>query len=198
MDASTITTLLEDLNRMAATLLGKDAKGLQEMKAELDEYVEKVTSKMAGPSKEIANREFEKCRVCARDWIKVYCDNAYYGAEKADILREDAMEFFFSVDERIIAVQKNFFLLGMVDEMLNPSEPFSDVQRQEKAANATIRIMARKLGMKATCKAAPDSQKEDRPGGRLWYFGDDRNYLQSSEDGLNDREAMEYLQNKSE
>lgn len=197
MDAAAITAILEDLNEMAATILDKNAEELQKMKAELDEYVEKITSKMAGPSKDVANREFEKCRVCAQEWIKVYCDNTYNAAVKADLLKEEAVEFFFTVDERIIAVQKNFFFLGMIDEILNPSEPFSERKREAKIANARIRILAREQNLKATCKTGLATVTDAIPEDRLWYFGDDRNFLQSSEAGLNDEEAIDYLLNRS-
>lgn len=197
MDSSAIQTLLKDLNEMAAGLLTLDAEELQNRKIELDTYVDAVTTKMSGPSKDVAGREFEKCRVCAREWIKVYRDTAFDDAFKKDILREDAVEFFFTVDERIIAVQKKFFLLGMIDEVMSPSEPFTKEKREAIIANTKIRVLAREQNLKPTCKIRPATSTESTDIERLWYFGDKRNFLQSSEDGLSDREAIDYLLSKS-
>lgn len=198
MDAAAITAILDDLNEMAAAILKKDVKDLQTMKGEFDEYVAKIYSKMSPLSQDVAKREFEKCRVCAREWIKVYCDNTYNADAKADLLREEAMEFFFTVDERIITVQKNFFFLGMIDEILNPSKPFSKRKREAKMANARIRMLAREQNLKATCKTASDTGAAAILEDRLWFFGDDRQFLHSSEEGLNDEEALDYLLKRHE
>lgn len=193
MDVTAINVLFENINEMAASILVKDTEELAKMKIEFDEYVAGITTKMTGPSRDAASREFEKCRVCAREWMAVYCDTTYHDGVKADILREEAMEFFFSQDERIVAVQKNFFFLGMIDEILNPSEPFSERKRKAKIANSRIRILAREQGLKANCKKRPSPVKGETFEERLWYFGDDRNWIQSSAEGLTDEEAVDYL-----
>lgn len=196
MDAASMTTLLEDLNEMAAAIRNKDVKELQTMKTELDEYVEKVSSQLAGPSMDIVSREFKKCQACAREWIKVYCDTTCNATVKADLLKEEAFEFFFTVDDRILGVQKKFFFLGMIDEILHPSEPFSEQTRQAKIANARIRMMAREQNLTATCKTVSGMVADGTPEDRLWYFGDARNLLESSEAGLSDEGAIDYLLNK--
>jgi hypothetical protein len=197
MDATAINSLLEDLNDMASDLLNLDTKELHNRKSELDAYVEAVTMKMTGPSREVAGREFEKCRICARDWIKVYNDARINNDLKRDILREDAREFFFTVDARIIAVQKKFFLLGMLDEVTSPSEPLSEKQRDATIAKTKIRILAREQNLKATWKTGSPTSSQDAETERLWFFGDKRNHLQSSEEGLTDREAIDYLLDKA-
>jgi hypothetical protein len=193
VEITAIEAILEDLKGMAASLLKNDVEELKNMKAELDEYVKAITGQIKGPSKKIADEQFEKCRVCAREWICVYCDPTYHDGVKADILREEAVEFFFTMDEKIVAVQKKFFLLAMIDEILNPSEPFTTRQRETKIANSKIRIMAREQGLTANCKTKPDAVKGVSTKDRFWYFGDERNFLQSSEDGLTDEEAIDYL-----
>jgi len=193
MDVESINAILEYLRGMAATISEIDVEELKKMKAELDEYVEGITSKMPEQSRDIANKEFDKCRVCAREWIAVYCDLTYNDGVKADILKEEAVEFFFTMDEKVIAVQKNFFLLAMIDEILKPSEPFSDRKREAKIANSRIRILAREQGLTASCKAGPDPVTGVTSKDRYWYFGDERNFLQSSEAGLTDEEAIDYL-----
>ena len=193
MDLAATEPILADLRRMAATILEKDVEELKELKADLDEYVKNITLKMTGQSKDMAFEEFEKCRVCAREWICVYSDPTYHDGVKDDILREEAVAFFFTMDEKIVAVQKNFFLLAMIDEILEPSEPFTDRQREAKIANSRIRIMAREQGLKANCKSRTDLIPGVTAMDRLWYFGDERNYLQSNEAGLTDEEAIDYL-----
>lgn len=193
MEITAIEAILEDLRGMAATLFKKDVAELNDMKAELDEYVKTITAQIKGPSKKIADEQFEKCRVCAREWICVYSDPTYHEGVKADILKEEAVEFFFTMDEKIVAVQKKFFLLAMIDEILNPSEPFTTSQREAKIANSKIRIMAREQGLTANCKTRPDAVKGVPTKERFWYFGDERNFLQSSEAGLTDEEAIDYL-----
>lgn len=193
MDVTAINAILENLRGMAATILAKDVAELKDMKAELDEYVKGITLKMTGQSKDMADKEFEKCRVCAREWICVYCDPTYHDGVKADILKEEAVEFFFTIDEKIVAVQKKFFLLAMINEILEPSEPFTDRQREAKIANSKIRVMAREQGLKANCKTRPAPVTGVTIKDRFWYFGDERNFLQSSEAGLTDEEAIDYL-----
>ena len=193
MDVTAVNALFENINEMAASILAKDTEELKKMKIEFDEYVTRITTKMTGPSRDAANKEFEKCRLCAREWMAVYCDTAYNEGVKADILKEEAIEFFFSKDERIVAVQKNFFFLGMIDEILNPSKPFSERKRKAKIANSRIRILAREQGLKANYKTSPSLARGETFKDRLWYFGDDRNCIQSSEEGLTDEEAVDYL-----
>jgi len=193
MDLAATEALLADLTRMAAATLEKEVEELNNLKTELDEYVKSITLQMTGQSKDIANKEFEKCRICAREWICVYRDPTYHGGVKDDILREEAVAFFFTMDEKIVTVQKKFFLLAMVDEILEPSEPFTDRQREAKIANSRIRILAREQGLTANCKTRTDHVDGVTAMNRLWYFGNERNYLQSSEDGLTDEEAMDYL-----
>ena len=190
-----MNTITEDISGMAATVTNKSFEELTDMKSKLDTYVQDVTKNLTGQSRDIATKEFEKCRVCAREWIKVYCDSTYHKDIKADILREEAVDFFFTMDEKIVAVQKNFFLLGMIDEVLKPSEPFSDLKREAKIANARIRMLSREQGLKANCKTIANPESGGTPEGRYWYFGDDRNFLQSSEAGLNDEAALDYLLN---
>lgn len=194
MDAAALNIILEDLKEMAATFSNQDVDELKKIKADLDEYIENISSKIPIQSREIALNEFKKCRACAREWIGSYCDPTYHPGVKADILKEEAMEFFFTMDEKIVAVQKNFFMLGMIDEILNPSEPFSATKREAKIANSKIRIMARQQNLTARCeRAKPTLNTAATTNDRLWYFGDERNFLQSSEAGLTDEEAIEYL-----
>jgi hypothetical protein len=178
---------------MAATLSEMDVEELKKRKAKLDEYVEGITSKSPVQSRDIANKEFEKCRVCAREWITVYCDLTYNDGVKADILKEEAVEFFFTMDEKVVAVQKNFFLLGMIDEILEPSESFSNRKREAKIANSRIRILAREQGLTASCKTGSDLVDGVTANDRYWYFGDEKNFHQSCETGLTDEEAIDYL-----
>jgi len=193
MDATAANEIMEYLNGVAETVIVEDIEVLREMKSGLDEYVDAVTSKITGPSKAAANDEFDKCRVCAREWITVYCDSTYHPGVKADILREEAVDFFFAMDERIRAVQKKFFLLGMINEILKPGEPLTVNKREGKIANAKIKIMAREQGLKASCNNNSETVTGEASVGRLWYFGDDRNFLQSDDAGLTDEEAIEYL-----
>ena len=53
--------------------------------------------------------------------------------------------------------------------------------------------MAREQGLTATCKTRADTVKGVPTTDRFWYFGDERNFLQSSEAGLTDEEAIDYL-----
>ncbi len=194
MDVTYANEILEYLNAVAETIIEKDIEVLKEMKSELDEYVDVVTSKIPEPSKAAANDEFEKCRVCAHDWITVYCDKTFHPGDKKDILQEEAVEFFFSLDERVRGVQKKFFVRGMIEEFLTPGAPLSDDERKAKISNAKIRIMAREQGLKASYKKNPQNNKSSMEStNRLWYFGDDRNFLQSDAAGLSDEEAIEYL-----
>ncbi len=190
MDIEAITTLLDDLTEMAVTILEKDHVELKDMKAQLDEYVGAVTSKLQGPAKTLADKEFTKCRTVARDWIAVYSDTDFSTDVKADILKEEAIEFFFTMDERIISVQKNFFLLGMIDEILEPSVSLSESVRTAKTMNAKIQVLAREKGL-TSAKQFQESNTSDPV--RLWFFGDEQNLLQSNEEGLNDNEAVDYL-----
>lgn len=190
MDIEAITTLLDDLTEMAVTILEKDHVELKDMKAQLDEYVGAVTNKLQGPAKTLADKEFTKCRTVARDWIAVYSDTDFSTDVKADILKEEAIEFFFTMDERIISVQKNFFLLGMIDEILEPSVSLSESVRTAKTMNAKIQVLAREKGL-TSAKQFQESNTSDPV--RLWFFGDEQNLLQSNEEGLGDNEAVDYL-----
>ena len=193
MDREAINTILEDLKEMATTISAQDRTELNKMKADLDTYVEDITSRLPEQSKEIALREFEKCRLCAHDWMHVYSDSSYHAGIKADILQEEAMEFFFTMDEKIVSIQKNFFFLGMINERLTPGEAFSEQKRAAKIAKSKIRILAREQGLTANCKTRPDPITGTISEDHFWYFGDDRNFLQSSEAGLTDEEAIDYL-----
>lgn len=190
MDIEAITTLLDDLTGMAASILEKDHAELKDMKAQLDEYVGAVTTKLTGPAKELADKEFAKCRAVARDWIAVYSDSEFSTDVKADILKEEAIEFFFTMDERIISVQKNFFLLGMIDEILEPNVSLTESVRLAKTMNAKIQVLAREKGL-TTARQFQESDTSQPV--RLWFFGDEQNLLQSSEEGLTDDEAVDYL-----
>lgn len=193
MDVDSIEEIVKDLTETAATISSKSSDDLQIMKRELDEYVENIISQMPEQAKDTMNIEFEKCKVCAHDWICVYNDTEYNAAVKDDILKEEVMEFFFSMNEKIVAVQKNFFLLGMVDELLNPAPPFSQTKRKEKINKSRIRMLAREQGYTASYKYQTNALKQDSPEQRLWFFGDDMNFLQSSDEGLSDAEALDYL-----
>lgn len=193
MDIKAINTILEDLKEMATTISTQDLTELKKMKADLDQYVGDITSRLPEQSKEIALREFEKCRQCAHDWMNVYRDSAYHSGVKTDILKEEAMEFFFTMDEKIVSIQKNFFVLGMINEVLTPSEPFSEQKRAAKIAKSKIRILAREQSLTASYKCRPAPITGIVSEELFWYFGDDRNCLQSSEAGLTNEEAIEYL-----
>ncbi|TKB05885.1 hypothetical protein [Desulforhopalus sp. IMCC35007] len=193
MNTETIDAIVEYLKQMAANFTASDSAGLRGMKQGLDEYVEKVSSQIPEQSRSVTNREFEKCRRCAHDWIKVYTDSAFHPGDRTDILREEAMEFFFSVEEKIVAVQKKFFLLGMIDELLTPGTPLSQKERDAKVAKSRIRILAREQGVTTSCKDTNEQTPDGMVTRRLWFFGDERNFLQSSEVGLNDQEALDYL-----
>ncbi len=193
MDTAAKSAITDDIRKMAANIVDREVEELDAMKEKLEAYVQDVTSSLTGQSLEMANREFEKCRVCAREWINVYCDPTYHEGIKADILKEEAVEFFFTMDEKILAVQKNFFLLGMIEELQKPSGSFSDPKREAKIANARIRILAREQGLKANCKTGQNPETGEASKDRFWYFGDERNFLQSSEAGLTDDEALNYL-----
>lgn len=193
MDEASTGTILEYLREMAARISSNDAAELQNMKSDLDEYVTSITSKMPAELRDTANREFEKCRVCASNWIKVYCDSTFHEGDKDDILKEETVEFFFSMDEKVVGIQKNFFVLGMIDEILKPGEPLSEKQRAGAIAKYRIRQMAKEQDLTASFKtmSMPDTNRSVQD--RLWYFGDERNFLQSSEAGLTDEEAINYL-----
>jgi hypothetical protein len=193
MNTEAIDAIVEYLKQMAANLTASDREGLKGMKQGLDEYVEKVSSQMPEQSRTVASREFQRCRRYAHDWIKVHNDPVFHPGDRADILREEAMEFFFSVDEKIVAVQKKFFLLGMIDELLKPGASFSQKEREAKIASSRIRILAREQGLTANSKYTSKQDVTGTTPERLWYFGDERNFLQSSEAGLGDREALDYL-----
>lgn len=193
MDAASIDAILEYLNGMASTISAKNIEELRDMKAGLDEYVEGLISQLPQHSMDNANNEFDKCRICAREWICVYSDPSYHPGTKADILKVEVEAFFFTMDEKIVAVQKNFFLLGMIDEILKPGEPFSKQQREAKIANSKIRLLAKEQNLTASCKTSPAPNTGISSKDRLWYFGDETNFLQSSESGLTDEEAIDYL-----
>lgn len=193
MDVESIEDILKDLTATAATISKKSSDDLQIMKHELDEYVENIILKMPEQTQDTMNIEFEKCKICARDWICVYNDTEYNTAVKDDILKEEVMEFFFSMNEKIVAVQKNFFLLGMVDELLNPAPPFSQAKRKAKIDKSRIRMLSREQGYTASYKFQPNASQQDSTEQRLWFFGDDMNFLQSSDEGLTDDEALDYL-----
>jgi len=193
MDIVAINAIVEDLKEMAVTISAKDVAELKIMKDDLDSYVEDITSRIPEQSQKLAFEEFEKCRLCAHDWMNVYLDSAYHAGIKSDVLKEEAMEFFFTMDEKIVSIQKNFFVLGMVNEILSPNEPFSEQKRATKIAKSKIRILAREQNLTASCKTRPDSVSGITSEELFWYFGDDRNFLQSSEAGLTDEEAIEYL-----
>ena len=193
MDIKAISTIVEDLKEVATTISTVDRTELKKMKADLDKYVGDITSRLPEQSKEIALREFEKCRTYAHDWMNVYSDSAFHAGTKTDILQEEAMEFFFTMDEKIVSIQKNFFVLGMIDEVLTPGEPFSEQKRATKIAKSKIRILAREQGLTASCKTRPDPLTGIVSEDCFWYFGDDRNFLQSDEAGLTDDEAIDYL-----
>ena len=193
MENDVTTETFEYLKKMAKSIIEKDTTELSATKAELDEYAGNIISKMPFNSREVMNREFEKCKRCAREWIKVYKDSHFNPAVKEDILKEEVIEFFFSMNVKIVAVQKNFFLLAMVEEILSPGSAFTEQQRAAKIAKSRIRIQAREQGLTASYKEQTNSSSDDKPATRLWYFGDETNFLQSSEDGLGDDEALNYL-----
>ena len=60
MDQGSIDTILEYLQEMAAQLSSYEADKLQNMKANLDEYVNSITSKIPAELRITANKEFEK------------------------------------------------------------------------------------------------------------------------------------------
>ncbi len=99
----------EYLKKMAKSIIEKDTAKLSSTKAELDEYADNITSQMPDNSREVMNREFEKCKHCAREWIRVYKDSHFNSAVKEDILKEEVIEFFFSMNVKIVAVQKTSF-----------------------------------------------------------------------------------------
>lgn len=192
MNTEAIDAIYEHLKQTAAAITKKDPSELQEMKSKLDDYVTEITTKMPQQSKDIMEKEFEKCRFCAREWICVFKDSRYHADIKEDILKEEVMEFFFSMNEKIVAVQKNFFLLGMVNELLLPERTFTDEQRKSKIAKSRIRIQARAQGLHASYKNQ-ETSAEGTSAHRLWFFGDERNFLKSNQEGLTDEEALDYL-----
>lgn len=175
----------EYLKGMAASLTAKETGELQEMKHELDLYKQDIVSKMPEQSKDVMNKEFEKCLICAGEWICVYQDTSYNSSVQEDILKEEVMEFFFSMNEKVVSVQKNFFVLGMLQKLLNPGAPLTDQQRKGTIAKSRIKQLSREQGLNASYKG----QSTDR----LWFFGDETNFLQSSEEGLSDDQALDYL-----
>lgn len=196
MDITAIDALFTDLKKTAAALLEKSSEERKKLKAELDEYAATIRSQMAGKAKEMAENEFAKCRRSGKEWIMVYCDPSYHEAIKADILKEEVIEFFFTMEEKIVAVQKKFFVQAMVDELLQPSQPFSEKQQRAKITFSRIKILAREQGLKASwqSKSVPNTEEEES-NERLWFFGDEQNFLQSSDAGLSDEEALDYLLN---
>ncbi len=177
--------ILEYLNNMAASLTKKETAELHEMKRELDLYREDIASKMPEQTRGTMNEEFEKCLLCAREWICIYKDTLYNPSVKEEILKEELMEFFFSMNEKVVSVQKNFFVLGMLEELLNPGKSFSDEQRKGTIAKSRIKQLSREQGLNASYRG--------QVAERLWFFGDETNFLQSSEEGLSDDQALDYL-----
>lgn len=176
---------LEYLKDMAASLTEKEATELHEMKRELELYREDIASKMPEHTRGTMNEEFAKCLVCAREWISVYQDTLYNPSVKEDILKEEVREFFFSMNEKVVSVQKNFFVLGMLQELLSPEKSFSDEQRNATIAKSRINQLSREQGLNARYRG--------QTAERLWFFGDATNFLQSSEEGLSDNQALDYL-----
>lgn len=187
MDNDATVEIYEYLKNMAASIVRKDTADLKIMKADLDEYAQNLSSQMPQESWDVMNREFEKCRRCAKEWIAVYNDTSFNEAVKEDILKEDVMEFFFSMNEKVVAVQKNFFLLAMIDQQISPTAPLTEQQRSVKIAKSRILALAKEQGL------TPSSKIYEKEPQRLWFFGDEINLLQSSEEGLTDDEALDYL-----
>ena len=177
--------ILEYLNNMATSLTKKETAELHEIKRELDLYREDIASKMPEQIRGTMNAEFKKCLVCAREWISVYQDTLYNPSVKADILKEEIREFFFSMNEKVVSVQKNFFVLGILEELLNPGEPLSTEQRNSTIAKSRIKQLSREQGLNPSYRG--------KTAERLWFFGDETNFLQSSEEGLSDDQALDYL-----
>jgi len=185
MTAEATDEILEYLNNMAASLTKKETAELHEMKGELDLYRKEIASKMPEETRGTMNEEFGKCLICAREWISVYQDSLYNPSIKEDILKEEIREFFFSMNEKVVSVQKNFFVLGMLEELLNPEKSFSDEQRNSTIAKSRIKQLSREQGLNASYRG--------QAGVRLWFFGDETNFLQSSVEGLSDDQALDYL-----
>lgn len=195
MDTEATDTTLKYLKEMASSISQKSTLELQGMKDELDEYAKDITSKMPKQAKDVMAMEITKCRTCAREWLCVYKDSEFHPDVKDDILKEEVIEFFFSMNEKIVAVQKKFFLLEMVNDILQPGKPFSQQGRKDKIAKSRIRIQAREQGLNASYKIQPSPQEESTTALRLWFFGDETNFLQSSDEGLTDEQALDYLLN---
>ncbi|BHH85939.1 hypothetical protein [Desulforhopalus sp. 52FAK] len=193
MNNEATTEIYDYLKKMAADIVEKDMAELNAMKNELAEYAEGVSSQMPQESKEMMKREFEKCSRCAQEWMRVYKDTHFNEAVKEDILKEDVMEFFFSMNEKVVAVQKNFFLLAMVQEHLSPKPLLTDELRSAKIAKSRIMTLAKQQGLNPSYKDHTSSIPGETSSQRLWFFGDENNLLQSSQEGLPDDQALDYL-----
>lgn len=193
MENETITEIYTHLKKMAKTIVEKERTELESMQAELDEYAQNVSSQMPQDIKATMNQEFDKCRRCAAEWLSVYKDDQFNPAVKEDILKEEVMEFFFSMNSKVVAVQKNFFLLAMVEQQLSPPSSLSDQQRSAMIAKSRIVALAKEQGLTPNHKTPATGTPASAEGERRWYFGDEINLLQSSEEGLTDEQALDYL-----
>lgn len=193
METEKTTEIFRHLKKMAETIVKNDRTELARMKAELDEYTENVSSQMPQSIMATMHQEVEKCRRCAGQWLLVYLDDKLHPAVKEDILKEEVMEFFFSMNEKVVAVQKNFFLLAMVDQQLSGATTLTEQQRAAMIAKSRILGLAKEQGLTPNVKTVSDEASENSESQRLWFFGDERNLLQSNEEGLTDVQALDYL-----
>jgi len=193
MNNEATTEIYNFLKKMAVDILEKDKAELTTMKDQLSDYAKGISSQMPQESKAMMKHEFEKCSRCAQEWMRTVKDNSFNEAAKEDILKEDVTEFFFSMNEKVVEVQKNFFLLAMVQEHISPHPPLTQQQRSAKISKSRIMALAKEQGLNPSYKEQTSATQGEEPPQRLWFFGDESNFLKSSQEGLTDDLALDYL-----
>ena len=173
--------ILHYLREMAKVILEKNSDELHAIKSTL----EKKTNTSSQPKG--FQEEMEKCRLVAGEWIALYRNPKQIDNLKNDILNESVYGFFLVGNNEIVGYQKNFFVLSMIDELLAPIDPEQEDVRRAKLVETFLRRKGREQNQLVKCQDESDSTE------RRWYFSNEKNVLQSNENGLTDDEAISYL-----
>lgn len=173
--------ILNYLKKMAKIILDKNSLELQDLKSTLEKHTN-LSSKPKG-----FQDEMEKCRVVASEWITLYRNPKQIDNIQNEILNESVSAFFLIGNDAIVEYQKNYFLLSMVDELLDPMDQEHTEVRKSKLVHTYLQRIAREKNQLVKCHDEFDFTK------RRWFFSNEKNILQSNENGLSDDEAIEYL-----
>lgn len=173
--------ILHYLGKMTKVFLDNTSDELNAIKSKLEKHTN-LSSKPKG-----FRDEMEKCRVVAGEWISLHRNQKQIDDIQQDILNESVYAFFLVGNDDIVGYQKNFFLLSMVEELLEPMVMEQANSRKAILIDTYLRRKAREQNLLVRC------QNDEDLAERLWYFSSERSVLQSCEDGLGDGEAIKYL-----